>query len=187
MTRARKGTAARSTGRARGLAGRGGLWLALFCTSCSSETGAPPVPRAEPSEPVTEAARRADAEPLYDAQGRLLESSTTVAGLRMPRGLVAEASSGRIHVWTTEVPFQKLLEYFGPRLETTEVERIGAAVRYRAAAPRGVRGGVVRLDVTLLPYTPTATRLTVEELPPPSTLGPAELEAQLQRDMQRWD
>jgi hypothetical protein len=143
----------------------------------------------EPAPPVVEmpAPPTPVREEIFGTDGQLMESAVVIAGLRLPRGLTVELDQDRTHIFTTTVALPKLLAYFGPRLETAEVDRFGATAVYRAAAPRDAQGGVVRMDVTLLPYTNDSTRVTIEELPPPSGLSPEELEAQLARDQEHWD
>lgn len=103
---------------------------------------------------------------LFGPDGELLESDQKIAGLPLPKGLDVVREGERSHVYFTQAPLVKVQRYFGPRLTTTEVERIGAGVVYRQAIPKGVRGGQVRMDVSLLPATGGRTRVEVVELPP---------------------
>ncbi len=144
--------------------------IALSCLGCSEE--APPsmdgvgeaVPIPPPREihdPMAE---------LYDDEGVPRESDESVAGLVLPRGLTADEAGGgeRLHAYTSEVvPPSKLLRYFGPRLVTMNIERRGPAVIYHEAVPRGVQGGVVKLDVTVEPSSGHAARVEIYERPPP--------------------
>lgn len=135
--------------------------------------------------------RRDSSDDLYDADGVPLESDQRVAGLVLPRGLtpIAALEADRRHVYQSEIPPERLLRYFGPRLITVDVERRGEAVIYHDAEPRGVRGGVVKLDVTIEPSSRSPSRVEIVELPPPPPEGvviPAEeirrhLEAQGRR------
>ena len=110
---------------------------------------------------------------LYDAEGVPRPSDRQVAGLVLPRGLEAlEAlSEERRHVYRSRVPPARLLRYFGPRLTTAQVQQRGETVTYVDAAPRGVRGGVVRLDVTIRPSSAHEALVEVYERPPASPEG----------------
>ena len=137
----------------------------------------------EPERPVGES--RLD-NFLYDDEGKLRESDVVIAGLTMPRGLELEREEERRHIYTTQVPRPKLLEYFGPRLFTGAVDPIGDGAIYRAATVQGVRGGSVKLDVTVI-RTGVNTRVEVFELPPiPENMpSPAELHRLYQEELRR--
>lgn len=121
---------------------------------------------------------------LYDEEGKLRESEDVVAGLALPRGLELSRENERTHIYSTSVPRPKLLEYFGPRLFTSDVDAIGDGAIYRAATVRGARGSEVRLDVSII-RTGATTRLEVTELPPMpvNPPSPAELERMWQEQM----
>ncbi|MEM7447271.1 MAG: hypothetical protein AAF355_03415 [Myxococcota bacterium] len=140
--------------------------------------------RSEPSEaevqelPVViepqETAAVEPARPTYDDEGALLGGSDVIAGLRMPRGLRLEAEERRKHRYRTEVPIAKVLQYFGPRLFTGQVEKIGAqGAAYRYAVPRGVRGGQVKLDVVVRAMPDGGAQIEVVERVPPSKDPPS--------------
>ncbi len=111
---------------------------------------------------------------LYDADGNLLESDDVVAGLRLPRGLETILDHDREHIYESRVPIAKINRYFGPRLVTGDVSRRGSGAVFRAAVPRDARGGIVRLDVSILAAGRDRTRVTVYELPPVPTQPPPE-------------
>lgn len=106
---------------------------------------------------------------LYDEAGLPRESDQRIAGLVLPRGLTkVDALSGPLrHAFHSEVPHDKLLRYFGPRLVTGDVEQRGAAVTYRNATPRGVRGGVVPLEVRIEATSSHPAYVEIVESPPP--------------------
>ena len=89
----------------------------------------------------------------------------------------------RDHVYTTRVPLTAVQKYFGPRLTTTDVSRVGAGIIYRVAVPRGVEGGQVKMDVSILPGSRGRTRVQVVELPPPPVVpdDPAARRAMFER------
>lgn len=119
---------------------------------------------------------------LYDEEGNLREGDEEIVGLTMPRGLVPqERPEERKHVYFTNVPIEKVVSYFGPRLFTGAVDRVGDGAIYRGARPVNVTENVVRLDVSVLTVG-TRTRVEVVELPPIPENPPSP--AELQR---RWD
>jgi hypothetical protein len=141
-------------------------------------------PAAEPETPRT-GRRAAD---LYGTDGQLLESTETVAGLRLPRGLESIREEERRHVYLTDVPLTKVQRYFGPRLLTGQVDRLGEGAVYRRATPRDAQGGTVHLDVSIIP-TVGGTRVDIVELAPvpTKTLPPAEIERQMAEHLKRLD
>ena len=69
-------------------------------------------------------------------------------------------------MYTSSIPPARLLRYFGPRLYTMNIEQRGQTVTYRDAEPRGARGGVVKLDVTIEPTSAHPSRVEIVERPP---------------------
>ncbi len=110
--------------------------------------------------------RQAETPPLYDAEGNLLESNQVVAGLTLPRGLEPVRSEPRLHVYTSRVPTDKVARYFGVRLLTGQVVRIGQGAIFKAADVRDVRGGSIKLEVSVLSGSAAPTRVEIIELPP---------------------
>jgi hypothetical protein len=121
---------------------------------------------------------------IYDAQGELREGDVVVAGLRLPRGLEPQFEHERRHVFETAVPIEKVQRYFGPRLRTPMVTPNGQGVTYRDAAPRDATGGVVRLDVSIVPAGLGRVQVDIYELPPPPprALSEAEVRAIVERE-----
>lgn len=153
--------------------------LLLACSSPPSLDGVGEVvAEAPPPEPV--AAPDSD---IYDEAGQLRESDERIAGLIVPRGLtkVAELSAPRRHVYVSDVPHTKVLRYFGPRLLTMQVEHRGSQVVYEQATPRGVRGGVVQLDVSIEPTSNGTTYVEIYERPPPPPPGVVISEDEIRR------
>ncbi len=147
-------------------------------------------PDLAPVEPVEQPSRIESRRDhfLYDEEGNLRESEEVIAGLVMPRGLELSHEEERRHVYSTSVPRPKLLAYFGPRLFTGSVDRIGEGAIFRAATVQGVRGGQVRLDVSILETGPS-TRVEVFEIPPlpENPPSPEEIEEQYREMMQRGE
>lgn len=127
--------------------------------------------------------RQAQTPPLYDADGNLLESDVVVAGLRLPRGLDEARSEDRIHVYTSRVPTDKVARYFGVRLLTGQVVRVGQGAVFKAADVRGVRGGSIKLEVSVLAGSAAPTRVQITELPtaPARPLSDSEVRALLKQ------
>jgi hypothetical protein len=134
--------------------------------ACSSADDAGPLPERPVAEPAVSDSP-AVRELLFDGDGRLLPSDRRVAGLTLPRGLDTVRESRREHVYETDVPVAKVLAYFGPRLFTVRIDRAGSGAVYRRARPLEARGGIVHLDVSVLPAGDGRTRVHVHELPPP--------------------
>ncbi|MEM6958249.1 MAG: hypothetical protein AAF411_01105 [Myxococcota bacterium] len=134
--------------------------------------------RIDEVEPATRERPARQDQFLYDEEGNLRESDETVAGLVLPRGLELTREAERTHIYSTPVPRDKLLAYFGPRLFTGAVDAIGDGAIYRGARVNGARGSEVRLDVSVL-RTGARTRVEITELPPmPANLPtPAEVQA----------
>jgi hypothetical protein len=148
--------------------------LALLVAGCgpSNERDAAPAP--DPAPPRAAADREGPREALYDPDGALLPSATRIAGLTLPRGMEAMRSSGDEHVFRTEVPMDRIVAYFGPRLFTARVDRVGTGVIYRRARPTEARGSAVYLDVSILPTSEGSTQVHVYELAPPPAPGAGE-------------
>ncbi len=160
--------------------------LALLAVACggnddATETTPPPAPEEPP--PVAPTFHPEDE--LYDAEGNLRESDEVVAGLRLPRGLQLDHEEERRHVYQTHVPIGKVVAYFGPRLFTGLVDRIGDGAVYRGATVVGVENAP-RMEVSIL-QTGSSVRVEIVELPPmPATPpSPAELQRQWEEMMRR--
>lgn len=141
-----------------------GAWLVAACSSGGE--AAPEIPGAPPADPNRPRLSDDDAS-LFGPDGELVPSDRDIAGLPLPRGLETVREQGRDHVFAIRAPLAKVQSYFGPRIVTGDVDRIGAGVVYRAGVARGVRGGEVPLDVSILPRADGTVRVEVVELPPP--------------------
>ena len=140
--------------------------VALGCSACGS-----PEPVGEPVfDPPTTPVGAPESGPervsIYDAAGELRESDQVVAGLRLPRGLEKKLDLDRQHVYETRVPLAKVQRYFGPRLHTGNVSRVGEGATFRGATPRGATGAVVKLDVSIVPAGEGIVQVNIYELPP---------------------
>ncbi len=117
-------------------------------------------------------------ESLYDANGDVLESTSRVAGLVLPRGVELVLDEERRHVYESSIPLMKMQRYFGVRLVTGQVDsHPNGAATYVDALPRDVRGGQVRLDVTIEPSSRSRSRIEIIERRPAPVSPPSEAES----------
>jgi hypothetical protein len=145
----------------------------LVGLSACGDDGAAELPTPVVQQPETRSAAD-DPDRLYDDEGNLLESDEVVVGLRLPRGLEEVARRDRLYAYTSSVPLDKLIAYFGPRLITGVIDRHGSTAIFREARPRDARGGVIPLDVAIMPMDRTRTRIEIREIPPPPAQLPSE-------------
>lgn len=160
------------------------LLLLIGAAGCSEE--APPSVEGVGREIVMPPPREIVQHSIYDADGVPRESEERVAGLTLPLGLErVENGVERRHLFRSEVSTDALLRYFGPRLTTVRIDREGERVTYREAVPREVRGGVVKLDVTIQPSSQRGTRARLEiyEIPPPPPEGGVVSEEEIRRHL----
>ncbi|QQR91115.1 MAG: hypothetical protein IPJ88_05110 [Myxococcales bacterium] len=145
------------------------IWLAAFALSLSSCSNK------QTNEGDTEALERKEQgkvleeekiSSLYGSNGELLESDKIVAGLRLPTTLKLVRDEERRHIYESPAPLTALHEYFGKRLLTGVVERRGQSVTFEAAVPKGIRGGVVKLDVWIQPINQSRNRIEIVERRP---------------------
>lgn len=132
------------------------LVAAILVAGCGRR---PPPP--EPTEPPR--VEKKTPPPVYGETGELLESDVRIAGLPMPRGLELLFEEEGRHSYRGKLPVKKVLDYFGVRLMTGEVNRIGLGASYRNATPRNVKGAAVPMHVTIL-SVPEGVQVDVEEL-----------------------
>ncbi|MFW5925767.1 MAG: hypothetical protein ACOCV4_06340 [Myxococcota bacterium] len=138
-------------------------------------------PEAAPQGEDTETA--ADPAPAgpFGPDGELRESDRKVAGLPLPHGLEPIREKDRRHVYRATVPIEPVVRYFGPRLLTGQVDRVGEGAIYRRAVAKDARGAAVELDVSILPAS-SGTRVEIVEIrPPPPEPPPID---EIRRDLQ---
>lgn len=116
---------------------------------------------------------------ILDDNGNLEPSDVVVSGLRLPRGLTEEIASERRHVYDTTVDRDKLIAYFGPRLETGEVRPGGGALKYVRARSRESAGEIF-FDVVIgsKPGVPGHSFVDIREHPPVPLVWPSNEEVQ---------
>ena len=107
---------------------------------------------------------------IYGLDGELKESDTVIAGLTMPMGITLDYQRGHQHSFSSAVPMRKLQTYFGPRLNTADVERVGDGAIFRRALPAGEESETAsQLDVSILSGSSGVVRVNVMEYPPADT------------------
>lgn len=160
------------------------LGIALAFSACASKAPAGEAVFEPPSTPVAGPERGPERASIYDAHGELRESDVVVAGLRLPRGLEKKFELDRRHVYETHVPLTKVQRYFGPRLRTGNVSRVGEGATFHEATPRDTTGAIVKLDVSIVPAGEGLVQVNVYELPPPPAhpLSEAEIQAIVDRE-----
>ncbi len=166
------------------------LSVLLVATACGEDDPIP-TPGFQAEEPRRVPGRSFNPrDDLFDEEGNLREGEEVIVGLTMPRGLDKdeERSRDRRHVYFTNLELEKVVAYFGPRLFTGAVTRIGDGAVYRGARPVNVRENPVLLDVSVL-TAGTRTRVEVVELPPVPQNPPsaAELERRWNEMQKRLD
>jgi hypothetical protein len=106
-------------------------------------------------------------EGLYDAQGNLKASSTTVDWLPIPEGFTEHKGRGTQHVFSASVPLKAVTRYMDARAFTGDIQVSPTSVRYGAARPKSLDAHAMPLDVSL--YTNGAGNhvdLIIDERPP---------------------
>ncbi len=156
------------------------LALALLVAGCGDDDATQAPTPSAPAEPPSPPPTFHPEDELYDAEGNLRESDEVVAGLHLPRGLELDREEERRHIYKTHVPIAKVVAYFGPRLFTGLVDRIGDGAVYRGATVVGVENAP-RMDVSIL-QAGSSVRVEILELPPLPVAPPSPAELQRQWD-----
>jgi len=158
--------------------------LVLGGVGCGDDAPAPEPTRTNEVERYQKAVGSARPPELYGPDGELLPSDLVIAGLKLPRGLELVFEDGREHTYQTTVPLAKVQRYFGLRLITGDVRRMGDTAVFREAEPKNVVGGTVKFDVTIIPDGRNRVRVKVVELPgtPQNPRPEAEIRRQAEQD-----
>ena len=145
--------------------GRLAAWLsvAVLVVACSDDKRAAEGAQAPKAAP--KAAVKVDRVRYYDDKGNLLPSEQVVAGVTLPVGLKQRSRRERrtVFTMTREVPFKKVVAYFGPRLFTGQVEASDHEVAYLKAVPNDQLDALVKLDVRVSKRMGGETDVTLVE------------------------
>jgi hypothetical protein len=153
------------------------LALALGCGAPTDLDGETPEVIAPPPTRADLAPEVGEPEPIFGDDGSLLESSETINGLVLPRGLESVVDEDRRHVYRTRSSVDLVLRYLGPRLSTADVERSArGAATYRQATATGSTGAEP-MDVSVAPTSGGFTRIELTLAPPTILAEPSEEEA----------
>ena len=163
----------------------GGLGGALSGCSGSGSTDTGDVPSdervPEPTPPP------APPGPLYDAEGRLLPSERVLGGLTLPRGLENEQQGNHRHIFDARVPAAKLVQYFGPRLFTGQVDPHGQGASFLGATPLRPSGTAYRMDVLVTARGAHRSALVIRLTDVPTARPSAPTEEDLRAYHERLD
>lgn len=161
------------------------LALPSLLVGCGGDDDGAPPRRVERPEPIAQGRARPRGldrhEHFFDQEGMLLPSDTVVAGLPLPMGFELVSDEERRHVYKSPLSVIHAQRYFGPRLMTTDVRRVGSGAVFVDAAPMDARGSVVRLDVSIYPRSGGGSRIEIVERLPAGA-EPAPLPPELTED-----
>lgn len=145
--------------------------LLLLSTGCGDEAVGTQIPQdvAKPKSVKRVTKTR-------DAEGLLLEGDINHVGLVMPIGFKDPDRIDNTYFYKTHYKMDKLLRYFGDRLDARDMRRQGDGVVYRNTIPKAARGNVIRINLWIYPLN-GAVAVNVEELlqAPKSDKTPEEL------------
>lgn len=115
----------------------------------------------------------------YDLKGDLRESENAEFGIKMPLGLKEISRTETSAVFRSFLPIEKFLAFFGPRLLTGRLEKVGRGAIYRGVNTE-IEGDARRIDLRVVLFPPSKTEIDIRLLPKakPSTrkLSPDEVQ-----------
>lgn len=147
------------------------VWLGLAAVGCGSH-------EAERKAEVRRQLLRAEnleqkraenlaAQRLADAEGNLLPSSETIAGIVLPRGYKPKYVLEREWTYDGELPFNRLEQYFLQRLNATIEHPAGMLTRFARARPVGEPNAPpVLVEVSPVPGREDWSRIHIQQSPP---------------------
>jgi len=137
-----------------------------------------------PRSSKAEIAARRQANRIFGDDGELLESDQKVVGLVLPKGLTPERTLDNHWFFRGEhVPADALARYFQRRLNSTTIERSGAAVVFGGAVPKDNPAALrLRVQIVRLRGSGNASQLYIRQSvpyqPTTATEAAARIEAQ---------
>lgn len=160
------------------------FWLVIIGRALLGCSDSPKtVARSAPLAPIDLAQKHREAlekKRLTNAQGELLPSDDSIAGLLLPRGLTRTHAFEHAWYYRTQASIEQLTQFFGTRLLTGKVERGGrGTVTYVDAQPRGLKKtAFVTVRIGPAPGGRAMREVYVKETPMMPVAYPSEAEAQ---------
>ena len=110
---------------------------------------------------------------LFDGDGKLYASDEYAGGVALPVGVELFRADERTRVYRIRAPIDKVLSYFGPRLITGNVKKVGDGAVYKNASVRGAEVNPTKIDVSILEIGSNLVRIQIREIPPPTEYAPS--------------
>jgi len=153
------------------------LLLALM-VGCSSKPRAVETTRSDAAphasdEAPDEATKNAQPVRIFDADGKLFASDEYAGGVALPRGVELFRADELTRVYRIRAPIDKVLAYFGPRLITGNVKRVGDGAVYKRASVKGAEVNPTKIDVSILEIGSNLVRIQIREIPPGPEFAPS--------------
>ncbi len=160
---------------------RASIVLAIAITllsACSSEPRTEEAPTSTPDSDTTVATQEREPEKalpprIFDADGKLYPSKEYAGGVAMPVGVELFRADELTRVYRIRAPIDRVLEYFGPRLMTGNVQRIGDGAVYKRASVKGAEVNPTKIDVSILEIGSNLVRIQIREIPPGPEYAPS--------------
>jgi hypothetical protein len=131
-------------------------------------------PESKLEEPATaKAAKEVPPPRLFDGEGKLYASDEYAGGVALPMGVELFRADERTRVYRIRAPIDKVLQYFGPRLITGNVKKVGDGAVYKHASVRGAEVNPTKIDVSILEIGSNLVRIQIREIPPPPEYAPS--------------
>lgn len=110
---------------------------------------------------------------IFDADGKLYASDEYAGGIALPVGVELFRADELTRVYRIRAPINRVLAYFGPRLITGNVKKVGDGAIYKHASVKGAEVNPTKIDVTILEIGSNLVRIQIREIPPPSEYAPS--------------
>jgi hypothetical protein len=110
---------------------------------------------------------------IFDADGKLYASQEYAGGLAMPVGVELFRADELTRVYRIRAPIDKVLAYFGPRLITGNVKRLGDGAVYKQASVKGAEVNPTKIDVSILEIGSNLVRIQIRQIPPGPEYSPS--------------
>ena len=152
--------------------------LVIIAAGCSSEPDRfnpqQNDPESKPNDAAeTRAAKEVRPPSVFDGEGKLYASDEYAGGVALPMGVELFRADERTRVYRIRAPIDKVLQYFGPRLITGNVKKVGDGAVYKHASVRGAEVNPTKIDVSILEIGSNLVRIQIREIPPPPEYAPS--------------